>query len=251
MNSWYSRFVFLLLACPLVVSASTLRYAVSNESWEPYWIVRGEQVSGILNDVMQALDLQMDETLVADTPQPPLRAQKHFRDAIVQLECCLNPAWRSDAEQAAVSLWSDPVLTAEEVIVFHRGKRFTFLDLQDLRGRAISTVRGYGYVGSQYFTRVDRPNSVAQLTSVALGRTDAGIIDRLELTYLLASHPEISRLADKIEPGPVVNRSELRVRLHSSRAELLKPLNAAIARLRDDGTLAHIVGRYTQSSALR
>lgn len=64
MNSWYLRFVFLLLACPLMVSASTLRYAVSNESWEPYWIVRGEQVSGILNDVMQALDLQMDVALV-------------------------------------------------------------------------------------------------------------------------------------------------------------------------------------------
>jgi hypothetical protein len=32
--------------------------------------------------------------------------------------------------------------------------------------------------------------------------------------------------------------------LHRSRAELLKPLNAAISRLREDGTLAKITQRY-------
>lgn len=245
MNSWYSRVVLLLLALPLTLQASTLRYAVTNESWEPYWIIRDGQASGILSDVMQALDAQMDETLEAESPQPPLRAQKHFRDALVQLECCVNIDWRTDPEQVKVSLWSDPILSAEEVLIFPQGRPFAFAKLQDLKGRTISTVRGYGYAGSQYFTRVDSPNSIAQLNSVALGRAEAGIIDRLELAYLL-SHPELAGQAARIEQGPVVNRSELRMRLHSSRAELLEPLNAAIARLRGDGTLEKIVRRYTQ-----
>lgn len=246
MNSWYSRVALLLLVLPLTLPASTTRYAVTNESWEPYWIIRDGQVSGILSDVMQALDAQMNETLEADSPQPPLRAQKHFRDALVQLECCVNIAWRTDPEQVKVSLWSEPILSAEEVLIFPQGRPFTFTKLQDLQGRTISTVRGYGYAGSQYFTRVDSPNSIAQLHSVALGRTEAGIIDRLELAYLLASHAEFAGQAARIEQGPVVNRSELRIRLHSSRAELLEPLNAAIARLRDDGTLAKILRRYAQ-----
>jgi polar amino acid transport system substrate-binding protein len=245
-NSWYKRVVFLLLAFPLTVQASTLKYAVTNESWEPYWIFRDGHVSGILSDVMQALDAQMDASLVADTPQPPLRAQKHFREGLVQLECCVDIAWRKDPEQVKVSLWSDPLLGAEEVIIFPPGRQFAFANLKDLQDRTISTVRGYGYVGSQYFKRVDSPNSIAQLNSVARGRTEAGIIDRLELTYLLASHPEIEGQASRVELGPVVNRSELRIRLHSSRADMLSPLNAAIARIRADGTLAKILKRYTQ-----
>lgn len=246
MNIWCLRVLFLLLIIPLTVQASTLRYAVTNESWEPYWIFSDGQVSGILSDVMQALDAQMDVTLEADIPQPPLRAQKHFREGFVQLECCVNIAWRTDPEQVEVSLWSDPVLSAEEVIVFPRGRQFSFSKLQDLQGRTISTVRGYGYVGSQYFKRVDSPNSIAQLNSVALGRTEAGIIDRLELAYLLASRPEIEWYAARIEQGPIVNRSELRIRLHRSRADMLKPLNAAIARIRADGALAKISKRYTR-----
>jgi ABC-type amino acid transport substrate-binding protein len=236
--------VLLFLIQPMTGHADTLRYAVTNESWEPYWVVRDGRVSGIFSDVMQALDQQMDVTLEAETPQPPLRAQKHFREAVVQLECCVSMAWRSAPEQLEVSLWSEPVLNTEEVLIFPPGRSFPFSRLQDLQGRVISTVRGYGYAGVQYFTRSDSPNSIAQLNSVARGRAEAGIIDRLELASLLASHPEIRALPAAVELGPVVSRSELRMRLHHSRADLLEPLNAAIGRLREDGTLATIVQRY-------
>lgn len=233
----------MLLLLPLLGQADTLRYALTNESWEPYWIVRDGQVSGIFSDVMQALDVQ-GVVLEAEVAQPPLRAQKHFRDAVVQLECCVSMAWRSAPEQAEVSLWSDPVLSAEEVLIFPPGRAFPFARLQDLQGRTLSTVRGYGYAGSQYFTRSDSPNSIAQLQSVTRGRAQGGIIDRLELAYILANHPQIKAQPALIELGPVVNRSELRMRLHRSRAELLEPLNAAIGRLRENGTLAQIMRRY-------
>lgn len=241
---WVCRVVLILLIQPMAGHADTLRYAVTNESWEPYWVVRDGQVSGIFSDVMQALEQQMDVALEAEVPQPPLRAQKHFREAVVQLECCVSMAWRSAPEQAEVSLWSEPLLYTEEVLIFPAGRSFPFTRLQDLQGRVISTVRGYGYAGSQYFTRSDSPNSAAQLKVVARRRVDAGIIDRLELASILANNPEIKALPAAVELGPVVSRSELRMRLHRSRAELLEPLNAAISRLREDGTLAMIVQHY-------
>lgn len=244
MKAWVCRVLLTFLLQPIVVYAETLRYAVTNESWEPYWIVRDGRVSGIFSDVMQALDQQMDVAFEAETPQPPLRAQKHFREAVVQLECCVSKAWRSAADQVEVSLWSEPVLSTEEVLIFPPGRPFPFNRLQDLQGRTVSTVRGYGYAGSQYFTRSDSPNSIAQLKVVARRRVDAGIIDRLELAYLFASHPDIPALPASMELGPVISRSELRIRVHRSRAELLEPLNAAIGRLREDGTLAMIVQRY-------
>jgi ABC-type amino acid transport substrate-binding protein len=105
-------------------------------------------------------------------------------------------------------------------------------------------VRGYGYAGSQYFTRSDSPDSMAQLKVVARRRVDAGIIDRLELASLFANHSELRALPASVELGPVISRSTLRMRLHRSRAEWLVPLNEAISRLRENGTLARIVQRY-------
>ena len=46
----------------------------------------------------------------------------------------------------------------------------------------------------------------------------------------------------------MINSSELRIRLHRSRAELLPALNAAITQLRRDGSLQRIMSRYAPSS---
>lgn len=46
----------------------------------------------------------------------------------------------------------------------------------------------------------------------------------------------------------MINSSELRIRLHRSRAELLPALNAAIAQLRRDGSLQRIMSRYAPPS---
>lgn len=237
--------LWVFLPLSLCAPADSARYAVTSESWEPYWIVRDTAVSGILSDVMQALQVHLDEPLLADRPLPPLRAQKQFRQGRVQLECCVSKAWRASPEQAEVSLWSATVLEAEEVLVFPVGRAFTFARLQDLQGHTIATVRGYGYIGSEYFTRSDSPDSKSQLRRVAQGRVEAAIIDRLELAYLLREHPDLSGLTEQIELGPVINRSALRVRVHRTRADLLVPLNAAIAKVRQDGTLANIVEHYT------
>jgi len=237
--------VWVLLPLSFYAQADAARYAVTSESWEPYWIVRGSAVSGILSDVMQALQAHVDEPLLPDRPLPPLRAQKQFLQAKVQLECCVSMAWRASPEQAEVSLWSDTVLEAEEVLVFPVGRAFPFGQLQDLRGHTIATVRGYGYIGSEYFIRSDSPDSKSQLLRLAQGRAEAAIIDRVELAYLLREHAELKGVAGRIESGPVINRSALRIRVHRSRADLLEPLNAAIATLRKDGTLTGIVERYT------
>ena len=67
-------------------------------------------------------------------PAPPLRAQKMFRDGQVRLECCVSQQWRTAPEQVEVTLWTEPVLEAHEVLVFAPGHAFAFTQLADLRG---------------------------------------------------------------------------------------------------------------------
>ena len=144
-----SGLVGLVFTLPMMAAADTLTYAVTDESWVPYWMVDDGQVSGVLSDVMHALDERLAVDLQAARPAPPLRAQKMFRDGQVQLECCVSQQWRMAPEQVEVTLWTEPVLEAHEVLVFAPGHAFAFTQLADLRGKTIATVRGYGYAGSE------------------------------------------------------------------------------------------------------
>ncbi|VXB42142.1 substrate-binding periplasmic protein [Pseudomonas sp. 8O] len=232
-----------LLLAP-VVQAQTLTYAVTDESWAPYWIVEDQRVSGIFHELMLALDERLPEHLQASHPLPPLRTQKLFRDGQLQIECCVSKSWRNDSDQEAVSLWTVPVLETEEMLIFAPGRRFTYQHLQDLRGRSIATVRGYGYAGSEYFQRNDGADARALIYLVAQGRSEAGILDRLEWLYLRHEDAQLQAPRWQVEEGPTINRSQLRLRLHRQLAGRLEVFNAAIRSLQADGTLARIVARY-------
>jgi len=107
-----SGLVGLVFTLPMMAAADTLTYAVTDESWVPYWMVDDGQVSGVLSDVMHALDERLVVDLQAARPAPPLRAQKMFRDGQVQLMCCVSQQWRTAPEQVEVTLWTEPVLEA-------------------------------------------------------------------------------------------------------------------------------------------
>jgi len=237
--------LFLLLTSTPVLSFSEpAKYSITDESWSPYWVINADHVSGILHEIMLQLDQRIAPSLLADQPYPPKRAQVRFKEGNVQIECCVNDAWRASEEQVAVSLWTDTVLVVEEVLIFPVGKSFEFNKLEDLKGKFISTVRGYGYVGSEFFTRSDSGDNISQIQKVALGRTDAGIIDRVELSYMLKHSKILKERNIEIEIGPVINRSELKIRVHTSRPELVEPINKAINKMKQDGTVQNAIDSY-------
>ena len=151
---------------------------------------------------------------------------------------------RASKEQAEVSLWTDVLMTVEEVLIFPIGKSFEFNKLEDLKGKLISTVRGYGYVGSEFFIRSDSSDNISQIQKVALQRADAGIIDRSTLSYLLKNSRKLKERSTKIEIGPVINRSDLKIRVHISRPELVKSINIAIKKMKQDGTIQKAIDSY-------
>ena len=79
-----------------------------------------------------------------------------------------------------------------------------------------------------------------------LGRTDAGIIDRVELAYTLKNSKVLKERNIKIEVGPVINRSELKIRVHISRPKLIAQINAALAKMKQDGTIQNIIDKYIE-----
>jgi len=237
--------IFIVLAAiPLQSLSESATYSVTDRNWSPYWIVEPNQVSGILSDIMIELDQRLDISITANRQLPVRRTQLWFKKGEVQIECCVSEAWRNSPEQVEVSLWTKDVMTVEEVLIFPPGKSFEFSQLEDLKGKLISTVMGYGYEGSEFFERSDSMNNISQIQKVALARCEAGIIDRVELAYTLKHSQVLKDKKVEFEIGPVINRSALKMRIHRSRPELVAPINATIDKMKQDGTIQKIIDSY-------
>jgi len=174
----------------MMAAADTLTYAVTDESWVPYWMVDDGQVSGVLSDVMHALDERLAVDLQAARPAPPLRAQKMFRDGQVQLECCVSQQWRTAPEQVEVTLWTEPVLEAHEVLVFAPGHAFAFTQLADLRGKTIAVIYHDSPFGSEVLPIINRRAEMHGFTVLALPVPPPGVEQRAIWLQIRQQRPD-------------------------------------------------------------
>jgi len=227
-----------------VHSDEHVEYSVTSVSWEPFWIISDKKVSGVFSDLMKELDRRVDYRLVASTPLPVKRAIWKFTNGGAIIECCVNISWRDATDSAGNTLWTETVLDTKEVIVFPIGQSFPATHISDLEGKSISTILGYGYIGDDKFIRHDTHNNIAQFGMIAKGLIDAAIIDQYELHYMLKHESRVQSIADKFELGPTIGQSALKMRIHSSRPELLSPVNRAIKEMKLDGTVKRLLNKY-------
>jgi polar amino acid transport system substrate-binding protein len=244
--SLLTLFLSFLVFAPIAHGQPRIIYTIPNVNWEPYWIVDEGEEKGILSDVLKAIGVQAKYELEPTIPLPVKRAQKTFYDGDADIECCINISWREANDSGGATLWSDPIISTEEVLIFPASKSFGAASTKDLSGKKIATILGYGYDDDDKFIRSDTLNNIAQLTMVSNSRADAGIVDRFEIQYLLKQNAEVREMAAGIEFGPTLSTSDLRIRIHSSKPELLEPINAAIQVLKENGTIEEIVNRYVQ-----
>lgn len=227
-------------------TAAQASYSVSSESWVPYWIINDSRPSGILHDVLEEIDRRIPVQLNPIEPLPVKRAKLLFKAGDIQIECCINMAWRDDPEEQAVNLWSDTVMFAEEMLIFPKGKPFPYSDIEDLKGKQLATILGYGYIGDEYFVRNDTVKNTSLIQMVAAGRVDGGFMDTLEYAYVVKHIATMRNVEEFIESGPIINRSELKIRVHRSRAELIPMINQALAEMHADGVIDEIRARYSR-----
>lgn len=237
--------VSVLISSSASAAAERILHVITEQNWEPYWIMSPEDSTGILNDFMLELNPRLPYQVANSERYSINRSREAFTAGEVAMECCLNQVWRKAIDSAGTTIWSDTVLKTEEVIVFPRNKSFPVNGPEDLKNKTISTILGYGYIWSDQFIRVDSMNNLTQIKMVAKGRADGAIIDRLELNYLLKHYPEIQEIRELIEIGPVINQTDLKIRIHSAYPELIDPVNQAIEQIKEEGILDQIIGRYT------
>ncbi len=143
--------------------------------------------------------------------------------------------------------FSDPVFPYPEGMVVKEDDDTPYKSLADLKGATVGAQVGTVYVDflrkEGQFTEVKMYDSLADvLRDVSLGRIKAGFGDGPILTYQLSQKKDFKvKLARTYEPKMT---GSVGIGVRKGDAELLKKINASLAKLKANGTLDKILVKW-------
>ncbi|HEY8878733.1 MAG TPA: transporter substrate-binding domain-containing protein [Roseateles sp.] len=155
------------------------------------------------------------------------------------LICNYIPGWLPGPLQ-----WSRPYLDDADLLVT-AARRPAPAQLQDVKGQRIGTVAGFLYPETETalasgFVRDDAPNLITNLRKLASGRIDHAIVGRVTFDYLQRR----GEVPLELHPPLVIARLRTACALSPRSPVSLAQLDAALAAMQADGSLARIVERF-------
>lgn len=220
-------------AAPLVV-------IVDSSVQMPQALIRdGRVVDGVQHDIAVELGQRLGRALrFRVVPRRRVGPTLQAGDA-ADLICTYLPAWLPEPLQ-----WSKPIFDDGELLVTAR-RRPAPKRLVEVAGQRIGTIAGFEYTEAAAalgagFRRDDGPNLESLLRKVAVGRVDHALVGRTSFEYLLRR----GEVPVALHPPLVVAHWRTACALSPHSTLTLAELDAALAALQADGSLARIVERY-------
>ncbi len=170
---------------------------------------------------------------------PRKRIAKALQEGQADILCGYTPEWIEGDY-----LWTEPVFTAEEVLVTDAGQPRPN-SIADLRGQPIGTILGYEHpeikaILGDGFVRDDSPNMETNLEKLARGRVHHILIARGVLDY----RQRLRAIPLKLHPPLTAASFETRCAVSRRGHLTLAEANRAITAAARDGTLARIVAQF-------
>ncbi|MCJ9428040.1 substrate-binding periplasmic protein [Kordiimonas marina] len=167
---------------------------------------------------------------------PNAEKRRWFVRGNIILDCCATPEWRDRAIEKRVQLFSDVFLVSEEHFVFRKGKVVPINGPNDLLPLTFAIVRGFDYPAVVAECNIVAGRDVNEMLDlIASGKADIGLISQADFQYY------INEKQRDLELGGLNQKAGLRIRVHKSRPDLLDRINKAIATMKADGRLNHLL----------
>jgi polar amino acid transport system substrate-binding protein len=154
-------------------------------------------------------------------------------------------------ERERIFDFSQPLVFDRIVVVTRKAREFPFAGVKDLIGKRVGVLRGVAYGGDWTgalagFTREEDTDAVARLGKLARGRLDAAIISSGAAGLkIAAAQAGLDDAQFSILPVPILeDPNYLATAKSDGGAALIARLDAAIAEMRADGTVARIMAGY-------
>ncbi len=239
----------LLLSAWLFISSHCVAESLvlGGPPWPPF-LLEGEN-SGFAEEVVIAAFAEQGVTVKV--------AIKPWARVLAEAEAEAGPIgglvglWFSQ-EREKHFVYSSPYYINEIVVVSHARRTFRFRGLDDLEGHKVG-VRNRGFYGHAFakadnFEKISVSLDLSILRMVQYERIDAGVGDRLIFSSLIDNEPELQgKLTMHSEPIAMLPLHVGISRKLSRHRQLVEKFNQGLQRIRDNGELQRIYGKWTIS----
>ena len=230
----------LAAAGPTVAQEAPLHVLIDGSIEMPQALFQnGQAVDGLQVQLAQEIGRRLGRSVSFHLVPRRRVAQRLTEGQEADLICNYLPAWLPGPLQ-----WSRPYLDNADLLVTAT-RRPPLTQLQDAAGQPIGTVSGFLYPEmvatlGPGFVRDDAPNVMASLRKLALGRVDHALVGRATFDYLARR----GDVAVELHPPMVIARFKTACALSPRSMVKLAQLDAALAAMQADGSIARILDRY-------
>jgi ABC-type amino acid transport substrate-binding protein len=204
---------------------------------------------GMYVDFINAFDEQAEEFNIVLEGQSRKRIDRAMTGGEVQASSLTNPMFVGE-EQAANSLFSDPIWKTGNYIIMHANNVFEYSDPEDLFGKTLGVIYGNR-------NAVFDPHIEAGDIKALPARTNQGLYEALQANktdaILMNNHVFLYELKQAgIDPSQFVFSEtpvfefDLVTQIQKTHPHFLEALNAFIAQSKENGFLDELSQKYLQ-----
>jgi len=220
---------------------------VSTSPWSPYAMKKeAGQFEGLSVDVVDAifkrLNLSYEMSLY-----PANRLNLLIGKEFIDINFADSPAWYSSKDKEKF-LFSDAYAQVNEYVYFRKDKYLEIEKPGQLASHRVGITDGYYYEAfNKVFATGEVSKHAASSNEILLrllinDRVDAAFFDDKLFEYLLVKEQVDSSWFRR---GKLLSEAPLCLKLHKKHGALVKKINQALNGMKDDGTLASIIKKYT------
>nr|BFD61933.1 hypothetical protein BdHM001_06140 [Bdellovibrio sp. HM001] len=236
------RILFLLFCLNQTAQAASSLKTVIGENMSAPWYIANSQGTpkGITAEYLLALSKEINQKIEI-LVLPKFRIKEYSQKNKIDLNCYTSREWAHISDEDV--FWSEPLFVSKNLIV---SKTTPPKSLDQLTGERIGTVLKYNYptlqdrFDSGKLIRDDSSNEETNLQKLESSRFNYALAEAVHLAYYL-SHHKNSKIQSR---GLVVEEVPVRCWLRKGAPLSIGELNAAIRKLKTDGSLERIFAKY-------
>ncbi len=240
-------FLFTITVANATPENKEIIISVGAKGWPPYSILHKDGTAGgLMIDVLRTI-ASMHGYKVAVKYLPSVRGAIMLEAGEIDSRLKAKE-WVDHPEKY---IWTDPVVDSTDVLIFHKDNPIVFNTPEDLFGKRIGTVVGYGYpLLKPYFVsgkiiREDAPRNSFMLKKVALKRTDAAIVNKFNAQWMIKNDPELQEGTFSFSKNNI-GKAGYRFMFTSKHdwVPFVHFINQELARMKKNRRLEKIIAKY-------
>ncbi len=222
-------------------------FSMGTKGYPPYLVVnKYGGVDGIMMDVLREIASKFDFKVVVEL-LPSKRGDLYAEQGMIDVKA-RSEVWVQNPERF---YWTDSVLRSIDSLIFFENNPLEFTAVEDLFGKNIGGILGYGYpMFEEHFknnriNRIDTLSEREMINLVANERLDAAIINELVGLWIIGQDPELQKVKFRFSEKKVGDAPyQFMFTKEHNWQPFIEQFNKELKKMKLNGRLDEIIAKY-------